>query len=100
LVQIFGEKEVTLFHPNQANGLYPAIGTVQKNTSRVDIGNPDYAQFPNAQNVVGCRTVLKSGDGLYIPYKWWHYCRSFGSSCSVNFWWIGGNEKVFNRFKS
>lgn len=92
LVQIYGEKEVTLFSPDQSNSLYPAVGTTQKNTSKVDIEHPDFVKFPNARQLVGLKYILKPGDAMYIPYKWWHFCRSRGKSCSVNFWWLGGNE--------
>ena len=36
LCQVFGSKTVLLFTPDEAHSLYPLLGTVQKNTSRVD----------------------------------------------------------------
>mmetsp|Transcript_9420 Transcript_9420/g.16625 ORF Transcript_9420/g.16625 Transcript_9420/m.16625 type:complete len:89 (+) Transcript_9420:83-349(+) len=32
--------------------------------------------------------ILEPGEALFIPRKWWHYCRSKTVSCSVNFWWL------------
>ena len=32
--------------------------------------------------------TIHSGDGLFIPLKYWHYCTAKSSSCSVNFWWL------------
>ena len=91
LCQVLGSKEVTVFSPEFGNTyLYPAVGTVQANTAMVDISNPDFDVHPlyreglrviseqNTQNEdkkqQGARGVLRPGDALYIPFKWWHYC--------------------------
>lgn len=88
LVQISGEKEIILFNPSQSDLLYPALGTMQKNTSNVNIQSPDYTLHPLAKNLRGYRIHLRAGDGLYIPKKWWHFVSSAGLSCSVNYWWL------------
>lgn len=88
LVQIVGTKKVSLFNPNQSDLLYPALGTLQKNTSRVDIGNPDYDMYPQSRRLTGHEITLHPGDAVYIPKKWWHYCVATDVSASVNFWWV------------
>lgn len=88
LVQIYGEKEVTLFSPQQSSKLYPAFGTVQKNTAQVDLTAPDFNRFPLASELEGVRCTLKAGDALYMPFKWWHHCQARSRSFSVNFWWL------------
>lgn len=88
LVQAVGCKEVILFHPSQSDFLYPSLGSIQKNTSNVDISNPDYSLFPHAKALNGYKVTLQEGDGLYIPKKWWHYIRTDSLSISVNFWWL------------
>lgn len=88
LCQVFGTKHVILFHPDQSENLYPALGTIQKNTSLVDFSNPDLVKHPLFEKAIGYEANLNPGDGLFIPYKWWHYCQTNSLSCSVNFWWI------------
>ncbi len=47
LCQVVGTKEVTVFAPEFGHQyLYPAEGTVQKNTSLVDMENPDFTTHP------------------------------------------------------
>lgn len=102
LVQLHGEKIVTLYDNSSTEALYPAIGTVQKNTSLIDFSQyedkessellvdrekyPKYYQ-PGLKTQYG-PCVIRPGDALYIPYKYWHYCRSRGTSLSVNWWWL------------
>jgi hypothetical protein len=88
LVQIFGEKTVTLAASSYSKELYPAVGTVQKNTSLIDFDSPDYKKHPLFQDVELFQVTLMEGDALYIPFKWWHHCKTNGMSCSVNFWWL------------
>jgi lysine-specific demethylase 8 len=88
LVQIFGEKTVTLAAPSYTKEMYPAVGTVQKNTSLIDFDSPDYKKHPLFQDVELFQVTLMAGDALYIPFKWWHHCKTNAMSCSVNFWWL------------
>lgn len=88
LVQVIGRKTVEIIHPSYSKYLYPALGTIQKNTSRVDFENPNLQKFPLFNEVERHVTELQPGDGVFIPYKWWHYCKSSELSCSVNFWWL------------
>lgn len=90
LCQIIGEKEIILFPPSASNFLYPALGTLQPNTSLVNIENPDpqlHPLFFDPANV-GYSATIGVGDGLFIPFKWWHFCKAKRESCSVNFWWL------------
>lgn len=88
LCQVFGVKEVYLFPPDQSIYLYPAVGTSQKNTSLVNFENLEDERFPMVQMARGLSVTLQAGDGLFLPYKYWHYCISRTVSCSVNFWWL------------
>lgn len=88
LVHVIGEKKVQLIDPKFSEYLYPAHGTVQKNTSLVDFEQVDQHRFPKFAEVEGYETTLQAGDAVYIPLKWWHYCTSKTTSCSVNYWWL------------
>jgi [protein]-arginine 3-hydroxylase / protease len=87
LVQIVGTKRVLLFSPSQSDSLYPAITTFQKNTSLVNIVQPNYILHPKAKELMGVEANLEEGDAIYIPKKWWHFIQSSTTACSVNYWW-------------
>jgi hypothetical protein len=90
LCQVIGTKQVLLFPHIQHDNLYPAVGTSQKNTSLIDFLNLDLNKYPNIFEAMkhGTYAILKPGDALFIPKKYWHYCISEELSCSVNFWWL------------
>mmetsp|Transcript_7929 Transcript_7929/g.7984 ORF Transcript_7929/g.7984 Transcript_7929/m.7984 type:complete len:285 (-) Transcript_7929:203-1057(-) len=88
ICQVYGKKEIILYPPEENVNLYPAYGTVQKNTSLVDFISPDFKEHPLFAKAKGVRVELEPGDGLYIPKGYWHYCTSKSASCSVNFWWL------------
>ena len=67
LCQVFGKKHVVLFAPDQRDYLYPAYGTLQRNTSLVDIRNPDQLLHPLFANVTGFSCTLEDGDAVFIP---------------------------------
>lgn len=110
LIQCYKEKHVLLFHPDAAEGLYPALGTVQKNTSTIDFDalnldlmkeenyadtneyanlvkeHPEFAK--HALQYMRVPITLQPGDALFIPFKWWHYMRADRASLSTNYWWL------------
>ena len=67
LCQVFGKKHVVLFAPDQSVYLYPAYGTLQRNTSLVDIRNPDRSLHPLFDNITGFTCTLEDGDAVFIP---------------------------------
>lgn len=87
LVQVFGEKKVLLFPPDQTEFICQHK-TRQRNTSQIDFNNPDVNKFPTISRLSGVHAELVPGDGLFIPYHWWHFCKSLSLNCSVNFWWV------------
>jgi hypothetical protein len=87
LVQVFGKKSVLLFSPDQSQHMCQHK-THQRNTSQIDFNAPDMATFPSISKLSGVHAELLPGDGLYIPYHWWHFCKSLSLNCSVNFWWV------------
>lgn len=88
LCQVVGSKQVTLVDPVHSYALYPALHTVQSNTSQVSFTRPDYTKHPLFNDTVLYRCVLEPGDAVFIPLRWWHHCISTSLSCSVNFWWL------------
>lgn len=88
LQQVRGEKLVVLFPPDDYTRMYPFPVTHPcDRCSLVDVRTPDLERFPNFREVRGQVTTLVPGDVLYIPYAWWHYCRTETHlAASITFW--------------
>jgi hypothetical protein len=88
-----GRRRFVLFPPEQLENLYvgPLHSTPQGvPISLVDIASPDLARFPKfAQAYAAAQTAeLEPGDGIYIPYMWWHGVQSLAPfNVLVNYWW-------------
>ncbi|KAL4234432.1 Lysine-specific demethylase 8 [Mactra antiquata] len=87
LSQVIGEKYIRIYPASETDNLYPHNDTLLKNTSQVDLENPNVEMFPkfSSANYVECK--LKSGEILYMPPKYWHFVKSLSISFSVSFWW-------------
>lgn len=80
--QIYGEKEFTLFPPEQQKYLYPR----EKSPWISQIENhhaPDLDRYPLFRHATPTTVVLKPGESLFIPKKWYHTARSLGPTISV-----------------
>ncbi|XP_053392353.1 lysine-specific demethylase 8-like [Mercenaria mercenaria] len=87
LAQVIGEKYIRIYPYSETDKLYPHDTTLLKNTSQVDIEHPDLERFPRFKDANYVECVLKSGQMLYIPPKFWHFVKSLSVSFSVSFWW-------------
>jgi hypothetical protein len=79
LSQFAGNKRVILFSPDQSKKIYHHPFTVK---SLIDPKAPDYNNFPALRDAVGYETVLKHGETIFMPSRYWHYMQyldfSFG----------------------
>lgn len=92
LVQTCGFKYVRLYASSETKNLYPETPTRGGNAntftkSAVAVERPDLTEHPLFANAQFSETILKPGDGLFIPHGMWHYVRALTPSVSVNFWW-------------
>ncbi|KAK6645095.1 hypothetical protein RUM43_001371 [Polyplax serrata] len=87
LCQVVGTKKIVLHPQSDSEYLYPHEGTLLFNTSQVDVENPDYDKFPEYKRTVQKQCLLRPGEMLYIPPRYWHHVRSLENSFSVSFWW-------------
>ncbi|KAM3961571.1 jumonji domain containing 5 [Aphomia sociella] len=87
LTQVVGAKQIFLFSPNDTEYLYPHEHELLNNTAQVDPREPDLEKYPNYKNAKPYYCVLRPGQMLYIPPKWWHFVESLSVSMSVSFWW-------------
>ena len=90
---VAGRRRFTLFPPQQLVNLY--VGPFDKTVagapvSMAPIENPDFERFPRLREALDHAQVaeLEPGDGLYIPYFWWHHVQSLTPfNILVNYWW-------------
>ncbi|GFU93109.1 lysine-specific demethylase 8 [Trichonephila clavipes] len=87
LAQVMGEKYIRIYSEDQTEFLYPRHNTWLSNTSQVDIDKPDLDSFPLFPQATYQECVLKAGQLVFIPPKFWHYVRSLNNSFSISFWW-------------
>lgn len=87
LAQVVGEKLVFIFSPADSQYLYPHEHELLCNTARIDPRDPDLDKYPEYKKAKGYYCILKPGQMLFIPPKWWHFVESLSVSFSVSFWW-------------
>ncbi|XP_048465243.1 lysine-specific demethylase 8 isoform X2 [Rhincodon typus] len=87
LTQVVGQKYIRLYSPAETARLYPHPTQLLHNTSQVDVENPDLVNFPEFKLADFQECILRPGEVLFIPMKYWHYVRSLDISFSVSFWW-------------
>lgn len=87
LCQVVGTKKLILYPEKDTPFLYPHDSTLLFNTSQVDVENPDLDSFPEFEKASKKECLLRPGDVLYIPPKYWHHVRALENSFSVSFWW-------------
>ncbi|KAK3287050.1 hypothetical protein CYMTET_5413 [Cymbomonas tetramitiformis] len=85
---VVGRKYIRLLPPSATEALAPhSQDSRSSNASQIDIRCPDLAHYPAYAQAPYMDCILKSGEMLYIPPRWWHYVQSLDISCSVSFWW-------------
>jgi histone arginine demethylase JMJD6 len=79
-----GEKEFTVYSPDQAQYLY--VNPVTGWTSLVENHHrPDLERYPLLAKTRPVKAVLRAGETLFIPSGWWHTAKSLTPSISVAF---------------
>ncbi|CAI5720318.1 unnamed protein product [Peronospora destructor] len=86
LCQVVGAKYVRLYAQEESEKLCPTEGLLS-NTSQIQVEDPDDKKFPQFRHAKYLECVLREGEMLYIPPKYWHYVKSLSTSYSVSFWW-------------
>ena len=91
---LLGEREVTLFPPEQLPNLYPGpLETAPGGAivSLADLDNPDFEKHPGFKQALETKitVTLKAGDAIFIPYGWWHHIRATAPlNMLVNYWFL------------
>lgn len=79
ITQIYGEKEIILYHPDDSAYMYPRKDN-PKFSQVTDVFRPDLEKFPLFAHATPYRDVLRPGDTIYFPRGWWHTTMMYGPS--------------------
>ncbi len=69
-----GQKKVILYSPEQTKFLYKVPYSIVS-MEIIDMDNPDLVKYPALARAKGHEVILKHGEGLFIPSKWWHFIK-------------------------
>ncbi|MDW3191873.1 MAG: cupin-like domain-containing protein [Cytophagales bacterium] len=87
LCQLFGEKEVILYDPSQAEYL-------MSGQDFVDVKKPDHSRFPNFKNASpNYHLTLKPGEIILFPSGWFHDVTCLTDSISITWNFLYHTEK-------
>ncbi|KAL3883788.1 hypothetical protein ACJMK2_030019 [Sinanodonta woodiana] len=81
-----GEKELVFVDPSKYGDKVDIDGP-EGAYSAVDVDSVDYLKYPDLADVEFYHVNVSAGDCLYIPYRWIHQVRSYGSNLAINIWW-------------
>lgn len=86
--QLYGTKRFILAPPAATSCLYPTNVSWGDGYSPIDPKAPDLVAFPRFAEVTCREIILRPGDLLYVPPRWWHDVTSESLSVSVSrLWW-------------
>lgn len=81
-----GTKELVLINKSHYDKAH--IDRLDGGFSSVDVDSVDMYNFPGLQTIPYYKVFMDAGDCLFIPAKWPHQVRSYGSrNLAVNIWW-------------
>jgi hypothetical protein len=82
ITEVYGEKEFILYPPEDTPYLYPRSDC--GNQSQIsDLAHPNPDQFPLLRKATRHRAVLRPGEMIFVPSRWWHSARVLSTSISV-----------------
>ena len=82
ITEIYGDKEFVLFSPEDTPNIYPHPGA--GTTSQIDdLAKPDLNRFPLLAKATQYRGIIRPGETIFVPSKWWHSARVVTTSISV-----------------
>ncbi|KAM7449657.1 hypothetical protein ABFA07_002570 [Porites harrisoni] len=81
-----GTKELLMINKSYLEQAH--IDKVEGAFSTVDVDSVDMYKFPGLQTIPYYKVLMEPGDCLFIPSRWIHQVRSYGSrNLAVNIWW-------------
>jgi hypothetical protein len=103
-IVVAGRRRFTLLPPEQLVNLY--VGPFELTPagtpiSLVDLADPDLDRFPRFAEAAATAQAaeLAPGDGIYIPFHWWHAVESLDDvNFFVNYWWNDAPPGIGNPY--
>ena len=89
IFQIKGTQKIILFNPNQTKFLYS-----NKNVSRVNYWKQDLKKYPLINKSQFIEIILREGQLIYIPKKWWYTNKSIDNTTYISC----KSESIFSYF--
>lgn len=88
-----GTKELLMINKSHFHQAH--IDRLDGGFSSVDVDSVDMYKFPGLQTIPYYRVLMEAGDCLFIPARWIHQVRSYGTrNLAVNIWWA--HLTIFN----
>jgi hypothetical protein len=82
ITEIYGDKEFVLFSPEDTPYVYPHAHSA--GTSQIDdLDHVDLNRFPDFPKATQYRVIIKPGESMFVPSRWWHSARVVTTSVSV-----------------
>lgn len=81
MAQIQGSKLVRMIPPNRLPNIYNHHHCY----SNVDLGNIDYAQYPEFRGIKIIDVLIEPGDLLFLPVGYWHYVLGLERSITMTY---------------
>jgi hypothetical protein len=82
ITEIYGDKEFVLFAPEDTSYVYPHENS--PGTSQIDdLDHVDLERFPDFPKATQYRVIIKPGESMFVPSRWWHSARVVTTSVSV-----------------
>jgi hypothetical protein len=82
ITEISGDKEFVLFAPEDSPYIYPHEKS--PSTSQIDdLDHVDLDRFPDFPKATQYRVIIKPGESMFVPSRWWHSARVVTTSVSV-----------------
>lgn len=95
ITQLQGDKEFTLFRPEETDNLYPKPDCA--NISQIDRFDPvDLHRFPKFANAKAIKFVARQGDTVFVPSGWWHFTKTLSPSLAIT--WNGVTQSNWAAF--
>ena len=88
ITQLHGDKEFTLYAPDQERLLYVNPEMPWQSSIR-DHHHPDYERYPLFRDAKCQKVTIHAGETLFLPCGWWHTARSLDMTISVAFDQLG-----------
>jgi hypothetical protein len=82
ITEIYGDKEFVLFAPEDTAYIYPHKDS--PSTSQLDdLDHVDLQRFPEFPKATQYRVIIRPGESMFVPSRWWHSARVVTTSVSV-----------------